>query len=408
MSIMLRPRITLPSTNARRLCCLWVSLFLAACSEEGGANRDDGIMSAPSVGDTMGSETAGSDSSVPGSSSPGPVVPSSVVPPASVSGTTPSTSAPSGSGTLVPTASTLPSVPPSATSSDGMGGEGGTGVGGGGAGGTGATATGGDGGDGPSGGGSGTSGTGSGGQAGSAGAAGGGAAGAGPEPAGFMPCPTNGDPCAILPLGDSITEGCCSFSGGYRVELFRRAVQDGKNITYVGALSNGPNDVDGQPFPRRHEGHGGYTIDSDAGHNGISGQITDSALSMFGPHIVLLMIGTNDLNGNVDVNNAPTRLDNLIGDIVTAAPDTLVVVASIIPMVNGNDAKVGPYNDAIVSLVESRAALGQHVVFVDNWAAFTADSNYANVWMSDTLHPNDAGYAVLGASFYEAILEYLP
>ncbi len=36
---------------------------------------------------------------------------------------------------------------------------------------------------------------------------------------GFQPCPTNGDPCAIFPLGDSITEGFGSSGGGYRVQL---------------------------------------------------------------------------------------------------------------------------------------------------------------------------------------------
>jgi lysophospholipase L1-like esterase len=77
-------------------------------------------------------------------------------------------------------------------------------------------------------------------------------------------------------------------------------------------------------------------------------------------------------------------------------------------MVNGNDSKVGPYNEAMVGLVDSRAAEGQHVVLLDNWAAFTADPNYANSWMGDSLHPNDAGYAVLGGSFYDAISEYLP
>jgi lysophospholipase L1-like esterase len=305
----------------------------------------------------------------------------------------------------MPTASGVATTPPAG------GDAGGEGTGGEGAGGEGTTVSnggaspGGTGGDVAEGGG-GPGGAGAGGSGGETDAAAG-QGGEGPVD-GFRPCPTTGDPCAILPLGDSITEGFGSSGGGYRVELFRQAVQAGKSITFVGALANGPNDVEGQPFPRQHEGHGGYTIDSDAGHSGISGQITDSALSMYHPHIVLLMIGTNDLNGNVDVNNAPSRLGDLIDDIVEASPETLVVVATIIPMVNGNDSKVGPYNEAMVGLVDSRAAEGQHVVLLDNWAAFTADPNYANSWMGDSLHPNDAGYAVLGGSFYDAISEYLP
>jgi lysophospholipase L1-like esterase len=228
-----------------------------------------------------------------------------------------------------------------------------------------------------------------------------------------MPCPTNGDACAVLPLGDSITEGFgyTGNGGGYRVQLFQRAAEDGKNLTFTGTLMNGPATVaNNETFPRRHEGHGGYTIDSGGGHNGISGQITSSAIAQAVPHIVLLMIGTNDLNGNVDVAQAPNRLANLVDQIIELAPDALVVVASIIPMENGNGPKVEPYNSAIEDLVTELADAGKHVKFADNHAAFTSNPNYASQWMpaGDVLHPNVAGYGVLGDSFYEVIKDLLP
>ena len=114
-----------------------------------------------------------------------------------------------------------------------------------------------------------------------------------------MPCPTTaGTACAILPLGDSITEGWLPTSGvgGYRVELFTKAVLAGKNITFVGSQtsSSAPNTVQNQTFSKKHEGHDGYTIDTGSGNSGISGSITDQAMSNYHPNIVLLMIGTND------------------------------------------------------------------------------------------------------------------
>lgn len=222
----------------------------------------------------------------------------------------------------------------------------------------------------------------------------------------YTPCPTDGQPCKILPLGDSITEGCCPGNGGYRIQLFHRALEDGKNITFVGSQQNGPNMVDNQPFPRNHEGRGGYTI-AGPGVGPLAGPVTDNAMTMYQPHIVLLMVGTNDLNGNFDVNNAPSRLGSLMDDIIAFDADALLAVASIIPMENGNGSKVGPYNAAIVELVEERANAGKHVIFVDNHAAFTSNANYASQWMSDTLHPNTAGYVPLGDSYYDAIAEYL-
>ena len=249
------------------------------------------------------------------------------------------------------------------------------------------------------------SGAGAGGQATTAGA--GGTPGTGEDPV-YSPCPDSGS-CAILPLGDSITEGFASSGGGYRVELFRQAVQNGHDITFVGSAQNGPNDVDGHPFPKAHEGHGGYQIDSGPGFSGISGQITESALDNYHPNIVLLMIGTNDINGNNDLGQAPTRLANLIDSITSRAPEALVVVSSILPIERSgadNDGRV--YNQAIPGLVDERAAAGQHVVFVDSYGPFTADPNYASSLMSDYLHPNDTGYALLGQTFYDALEPYLP
>jgi len=239
---------------------------------------------------------------------------------------------------------------------------------------------------------------------------GGGASGSAGAGNAFSPCPTAAtSPCAVLPLGDSITEGYGSSGGGYRVELFRQAIQNGKNLTFVGSLQNGPNTVENQAFPKKHEGHGGYTIDTGTGHSGISGSITDQAIANYHPNIVLLMIGTNDVNGNVDVAAAPARLGKLIDDITTRAPNSLLVVATIIPIANdGTNPKVQTYNAALPALVSARTAAGKHVVLLDNYAAFTKDPSYRTKLMSDYLHPNDAGYVVLGRAMFEAIRALLP
>jgi lysophospholipase L1-like esterase len=213
----------------------------------------------------------------------------------------------------------------------------------------------------------------------------------------------------VLPLGDSITEGCCTApEGGYRIELFRQAVTDGKNVTFVGSLMNGPSSVANRTFPMRHEGHGGYTI-SGGGNGGIAGTITDSAISTYHPNIVLLMIGTNDVNDNIDITNAPSRLGKLIDEIITDAPAALVVVSTIIPInAPGGDQRVQAYNAALPGLVNTRASAGKHVVLVDNYAAFAKDQNYQTTLKADGLHPNTAGYVILGQSFYGAIGELLP
>jgi lysophospholipase L1-like esterase len=224
------------------------------------------------------------------------------------------------------------------------------------------------------------------------------------EPPQYQPCPETG-PCKIMPFGDSITEGCCDFQGGYRVDLFRFARADGHEITYVGSVSNGPAMVDGVPFPQDHEGHGGYTIENEPERNanGILPFVSTS-LPAYEPHIITLMIGTNDLNGNIEVDTAPDRLRGLLNSIFETAPDVFVVLAQIVPTTNdGTNNVVRTYNEAMPDLVAEQETMGRHIVLVDMYEAFTQDGNYKTSLMADGLHPNTAGYTRMAEIWYEVL-----
>jgi lysophospholipase L1-like esterase len=274
----------------------------------------------------------------------------------------------------------------------GNGGSGGSSVGGGGAGG--GVATGGNGGSG------GTGGSvnqgGSGGTGGSGGSEAEGGAG-GEDSIGYNPCPAAGTPCIVMPLGDSITDGAGSSGGGYRPELFHLALEAGTSITFAGSGSNGPEMVDGVTFPKSHEGHPGWVI----------GQIDDSIVAWLeatNPHIVTLMIGTNDMNLNLDVDTAPDRLEDLINDIITTNSTALIVVAQIVPAQDdGLNDRIETYNGAIPAIVSGLAAEGKHVVMVDMYEAFTANADFKTEYMADNLHPNDAGYVAMANTWYDAI-----
>ena len=229
-----------------------------------------------------------------------------------------------------------------------------------------------------------------------------------PEPPDFAPCPTDGTPCAIMPLGDSISFGIGSSGGGYRVELFRQALADERQITFVGtAPPNGPANVDGQPFPRSHQGHSGFTI-SGGGAGSLAG-LVDAAIAATDPNIILLMIGTNDINGNLNVGNAPARLGALLDQITEDAPDALLMVAQIVPTTNADtNTRVQAYNAAIPALVQQRADAGRHVLLVDMFAPFVDTPNFGAALMNDFLHPNDAGYVVMGQTWYDALASFLP
>jgi lysophospholipase L1-like esterase len=228
-----------------------------------------------------------------------------------------------------------------------------------------------------------------------AGSSTGGAGGSGGNP-GYQPCPTNGEPCRILPFGDSITDGVgVTGGGGYRIELFSKALEAGKDITFTGGQMNGPQMVDGVPFPRRHEGHSGWRIAQ------LQPLIPQPAFEPL-PHIVLLHIGTNDIAQNDDLAQAPTRVGALIDDIVEAAPEALVVVAKIIPLSFGGGNAIESYNDALEQIVAARASAGKHVLMVDQ------NTGFPNGELADGVHPNAQGYARMANVWWASIEALIP
>lgn len=213
-------------------------------------------------------------------------------------------------------------------------------------------------------------------------------------------CPSDG-PCRILPLGDSITDGVgVSGGGGYRIELFKLAVEAGHDITFVGGEANGPTTVAGKPFPRNHQGHSGWTIETINGQTGISTKVPSPALDK-DPNIILLHIGTNDVYGQP--SGMETRLERFIDKLLDASPDSLLVVASIIPSTSSfiPNSVIEAYNQKIPAMVKARADMGFKIIFVDQFAGFPGGE------LADGIHPNTAGYARMANKWYSAIEEYL-
>lgn len=122
----------------------------------------------------------------------------------------------------------------------------------------------------------------------------------------------------IMPLGDSITHGA-TVAGGYRIRLWDHFVSDRRLVDFVGSQMNGPPTIDGD-----HEGHPGKSIQF------MREEVRDW-LYAGRPHIVLLMVGTNDVLYPEAHNyaGAAARLDALVGQITYIAPTTELLVASV-------------------------------------------------------------------------------
>lgn len=216
----------------------------------------------------------------------------------------------------------------------------------------------------------------------------------------YLPCPSDGSACKVLPYGDSITQGFpFAAQGGYRAPLFHLALADKKKMTFIGALSDGPEKVDNVTFPKNHEGHFAMTIEWLTSTSNVPDRVIQPA------HIVLLHAGTNNRSGQPA--DAAKKLEALIDRIIAVAPNALLFVATILPCGDNGpeDAFVRAFDPLIPPIVEKRAKDGKHIKLVDQYASFTPSTMFSP---PEKYHPNLVGYAHMADVWYAAIKSVLP
>ncbi|MEX0721808.1 MAG: GDSL-type esterase/lipase family protein [Balneolaceae bacterium] len=204
----------------------------------------------------------------------------------------------------------------------------------------------------------------------------------------------------IMPLGDSITN-----DGRSRIKLWHLLVDDGYSINYVG------DQVQRNSLPDHdHEGVGGITIQEVADK-------TESLMRRHKPQYVFLMIGTNDMAWYFDETGEEIaeRWDDLVQLIFDSSdPDMYIIAATIPPVTSKENGKetmpdrdraviVKDYNTAMRVHIENRIAAGDNIVLADVEDALNLNEHVA----SDGVHLNEAGYHVMGAIYYEAIISIL-
>jgi lysophospholipase L1-like esterase len=133
---------------------------------------------------------------------------------------------------------------------------------------------------------------------------------------------------------------------------------------------------------------------------------SDSRLATVRPDVILVMLGTNDVNNNLDLANAPGRLKTLI-DTIYAQPgvgDPTVFLASIAPNRTSGAtdiARTAAFNAALPGVVQQLRAADKDVHFVDQFTDLEA--NYATAMTSDNLHPNAYGNRLIARNWFDAI-----
>ena len=121
---------------------------------------------------------------------------------------------------------------------------------------------------------------------------------------------TKGKNVTVMPVGDSITLGKDTMTGGYRSVLADWLTATGYQITYVGKQDDGDPanatvTTSKMKAPANHEGYGSFRIDmilnGGIAERRIPTPPITTTLAKYEPDVVLLMIGTNDILQDCDL-----------------------------------------------------------------------------------------------------------
>ena len=221
----------------------------------------------------------------------------------------------------------------------------------------------------------------------------------------------------IMPLGDSITYGMAD-EGGYRKYLWQFLKQKGyDNIDFVGpeGKESATFSFNGQQvsYDDNHAGYSGYTITNLQG--GWMGQLNGILETMQGgdyitkyaPDIILLQIGTNDIN-NGYLDGSEERLHKLLDYLREKMPADGTIFLTTIPDLgnmgwgnsNETNKNIAKYNELIKKVADDYA--DKHVIYADIHSTINAASDLA-----DGVHPNAGGYEKMGKYWSEQIDTFL-
>ena len=204
----------------------------------------------------------------------------------------------------------------------------------------------------------------------------------------FLPAtlPIDGNiPSSYMAYGDSITDGCGSTDmTGYRTTLENDLRSHFNRATIVN-----------RSFPGTRSMFGANQI--------------GASLGAVRPSYALILYGTNDWNDHDCRSNFPCYTIDSLRTMVhyTEAAHSLPFLATIIPANTGFDQRAPPERNVWVAqmndLIRPMAAQ-EGAVLVDLYAAFMAQPNF-KLLMSDHVHPNDMGYAIMASEWFKAITQ---
>lgn len=253
----------------------------------------------------------------------------------------------------------------------------------------------------------------------------------------------------IMPLGDSITDGegddpnwNTTADGyisvvGFREKLFNLLANAGYNFRFVGTRESGYDNVPpssplyGTAFyntGRFNDGWGGWSAYFSDPNYSIANHLNDWLTSLQPnntPDVILMHVGTNDLDGGDSPVTIKNETNQLLDTINNFNSNTKTIFAKIIynahvdtPYYPNNDMNnnlSGP-TGTLQDLYNSLFTAGRNVSLVDMYSVLS-QSSYSTLFSQHEpthpndyrdVHPNGAGYTEMANIWFAGLQSYLP
>ncbi|WP_028511247.1 SGNH/GDSL hydrolase family protein [Ruminococcus sp. NK3A76] len=219
----------------------------------------------------------------------------------------------------------------------------------------------------------------------------------------------------LMTCGDSITDGFW-LEGGYRKFLCDKLEENGLSqyVDFVGSKKGG------ECYDNEHEGYTGWSIDRieesiTGSRMGVS-NILPKRIEKFQPDVVTLMIGTNDILSNYELDTAGDRLSALIDAMLEKMPEGSVLFLATLPDMDATnntyidkdtftveymDKCISDYNYMVKGLVDKKKQEGKNIRLADVSTVLVKSDLY------DGVHPSEEGYKKLADFWYDTITAYM-
>lgn len=202
----------------------------------------------------------------------------------------------------------------------------------------------------------------------------------------------------ILTLGTSIDHGAepagesFEYHGGWRQWVYAALVAAGRTPTMIGQALNATDGLALGVAGLAHGGINGATFVNWVASYWASNKATWDAQAT-PPTIILVGGAANDAN----TVGGGEQVGALVDLAAAAYPFANIVASNCTPNLAGDRSVI---NAEIASQVATKRAQGMHVQLLDSYSAIPASLAY----LPDTLHPNAAGYALLGSAWTAAVM----